>query len=261
MPALTHALTHQQVIGFAAFLASFVECVEALTVILAVGTTRGWRSALAGTATALLTLSLLIVLLGSALTRIPLARLQLATGILLLLFGLRWLRKAILRYSGHIAMHDEQAAYAKNSATLRDSDTSKLYGWDTLALGTAFNITMLEGVEVVFIVLAIAAGGPGLLAPASLGALIALAIVTLLGLLLHRPLARIPENLLKCIVGILLSSFGTFWTGEGLNAIWPGDDLSILGLVAGYTLTALLAIAAARRVATQRAFGHKRVTL
>lgn len=239
-------LSHAQIIFGAAFLASLVECVEALTVVLAVGSVRGWRSALAGAGAALLTLFCLVALLGSALARIPIARLQLVAGVLLLLFGLRWLRKAILRFSGHIPLHDEQAAFAKSTSELGMVGPQSSHTIDGLAFGTAFNITILEGVEVVFIILAISAGSPSALVPASLAALSALLLVVLLGALLHRPLARVPENLLKFVVGVLLSAFGTFWTGEGLHLLWPGDDLSLPALVLGYLLVALLAVALCR---------------
>jgi uncharacterized membrane protein len=202
----------------AAFLASLVEFVEALTVILAVGSVRGWRHALLGTAAALGVLVLLVAMLGTALTRIPLETIQLAVGTLLLLFGLRWLRKAILRSAGVIPLHDETEAFAKQAASMRGQAAAG--GWDRVAFGTAFQITMLEGTEVVFIVIAIGAGGAGLLLPASLGALAALLVVAALGLLIHRPLANVPENSLKFVVGVLLSAFGTFWAGEGAGVAW-----------------------------------------
>src|SRR5580658_9242683 len=164
----------------AAFLASLVECVEALTVILAVGSVRGWRSAIAGAATALAVLAAIVALLGPALTRIPLHLVQLFVGALILLFGLRWLRKAILRSAGLIPLHDEQAAFAKNSAAMR-TIAGNTHRFDKLAFAAAFNITMLEGTEVVFIVIALGAGGTGLLLPASLGAIAALATISALG--------------------------------------------------------------------------------
>ncbi len=220
----------------ASFLASSVECVEALTVVLAVGATRGWRAALLGVAAAVAILAAIILVLGRALTRVPLHLLQLVVGTMLLLFGLRWLRKAILRSAGLIPLHDEAAAFAKNSAKLSTAGTNP--GFDRLAFATAFNITMLEGTEVVFIVIAVAAGGTGLMLPASLGAVAALLVVTALGLALHRPLARVPENTLKFLVGTLLSAFGTFWIGEGMALAWPLADWSLLGLIAAYWLIA-----------------------
>ena len=148
----------------ASFLASLVECVEALTVILAIGSVRGWKSALSGSAAGIASLLLLVAALGRALTRVPLHRLQLIVGILLLLFGLRWLRKAILRSAGRIPLHDEEAAFTKNVAHMRN--LSGVQGWDRAAFASAFEITLLEGIEVVFIVIAIGAGGVGLLLPA-----------------------------------------------------------------------------------------------
>jgi uncharacterized membrane protein len=222
----------------ASFLASLVECVEALTVVLAVGSVRGWRSALAGTATAIAVLLIIIAALGTALAHIPLPIVQLVVGTLLLLFGLRWLRKAILRSAGQIPLHDEQAAFQKNTEAMHRLTIGSAT-WDKIAFAAAFNITMLEGTEVVFIVIAIGAGRTGMLLPASLGAVAALLVVIALGLILHRPLARIPENTLKFIVGVLLSAFGTFWVGEGLHLEWPGADWSIPALIAAYLVLAL----------------------
>ena len=222
----------------ASFLASLVEFVEALTVILAVGVVRGWRGALTGAGAAFGVLLLVVAVLGPALTAVPLNLLQLSIGVLLLLFGTRWLRKATLRSAGIIPLHDEAAAFAKETAALRSAGAAGP-GFDRIGFMAAFKITMLEGTEVVFIVIAIGAGGVGLVAPAALGAVAALALVILLGLVVHRPLARVPENTLKFIVGVLLSAFGTFWVGEGMGIAWPGDDWSILGLVAGYALIAL----------------------
>ena len=238
----------------AAFLASTVECVEALTVILAVGSVRGWRDALLGAAAALGVLLLIILSLGTALTRIPLDAIQLAVGALLLLFGLRWLRKAILRSAGLIPLHDEAAAFAKSTAAMQGHGLAA--GWDGIAFGAAFQITMLEGIEVVFIVVAVGAGGAGLLLPASLGALGALLLVGLLGLVVHRPLSRIPENGLKFVVGVLLSAFGSFWFGEGIGVAWPGADWSILALVAGFFAVAVLAVPLCRALAGRPVAAH-----
>ena len=221
----------------ASFLASVVEFVEALTVILAVGTVRGWRGAFLGASTAIVTLCVIVLALGPALTHIPLGYVQVAVGTLLLLFGMRWLRKAMLRSVGVVPLHDEAAAYDKETESLRRAGQSH-GGWDGVAISTAFKITMLEGLEVVFIVIAIGAGGIGLLLPAIAGALAALILVILLGLIIHRPLASVPENTLKFIVGVLLTAFGTFWIGEGIGAPWPGQDLSILGLTAGFLIIA-----------------------
>ena len=229
----------------ASFLASLVEGVEALTVILAVGSVRGWRSALLGAASAVVVLLGLVLLLGRALTRIPLGIIQLVVGVLLVLFGLRWLRKAILRSAGLIPLHDEEAAFRKNASAMRTAGLTS--GWDKIAFATAFNITMLEGTEVVFIVIAIGAGGTGMLLPAGLGAAAALLMVVILGFALHRPLTRVPENTLKFVVGTLLSAFGTFWVGEGLGFVWPGADWSIVGLVLAYFMLAALLVPVCRQ--------------
>ena len=238
--------THAWSTVLAAFLASLVEFVEALTVVLAVGTVRGWRGALAGSGAALVVLFVIVATLGPTLTRAPLAMVQLGVGTLLLLFGLRWLRKAILRAAGIVPLHDEAAAFAKQSEALRLRGSSGP-GIDRVAVATAFQITMLEGLEVVFIVVAVGAGGVGLLVPASVGALTALALVVILGLILHRPLSAIPENALKFGVGVLLSGFGTFWVGEGAGLPWLGADWAIPGLCAGYLCVALLAVSLCRR--------------
>jgi uncharacterized membrane protein len=230
----------------AAFFASMVEFVEALTVILAVGTVRGWRGALQGAAAALAVLLALVAVLGPALRTIPLTWIQVGVGAALLLFGLRWLRKAALRAAGIIPLHDEAKAFDEQTERLRGHGAVG-GGFDAIGFGAAFQITMLEGVEVVFIIIAVGAGGPGLLLPACFGALAALAVVIALGVLVNRPLAQIPENTLKFVVGILLSAFGTFWFGEGLGVAWPGDDWAILGLIVGFGLIALAVAALSRR--------------
>lgn len=230
----------------ASFLASLVECVEALTVILAVGSVRGWRSALSGTSTALAVLAIIIAALGTTLSRLPLHSVQLIVGILILLFGLRWLRKAILRSAGALPLHDEQLAFSRETEQMRRISAAS-GAWDKVAFAAAFNITMLEGTEVVFIVIAVGAGRPGMILPASLGAVAALLTVAALGVILHRPLARIPENTLKFIVGILLSAFGTFWIGEGMHLSWPHEDWSIPGLIAAYLILALILVPICRK--------------
>jgi uncharacterized membrane protein len=231
----------------ASFLASLVECVEALTVVLAVGSVRGWSSALAGSAAALAVLAAIVVAVGPALARIPLDLIQLGVGTLLLLFGMRWLRKAILRSAGLVRMHDEEAAYAKNiSAMQRAGTTGEKRGFDRLAFAATFNITMLEGTEVVFIVIAIGAGGVGLWMPASVGAVAALLLVAALGFAVHRPLARVPENTLKFLVGVLLSAFGSFWVGEEIGARWPGGDWAIPALIVAWLAVAVVSVPLAR---------------
>lgn len=230
----------------AAFLASLVEFVEALTIVLAVGTVRGWRPALLGAASGAGLLIVLVLTFGPLLSRIPISWLQATVGALLLLFGMRWLRKAVLRAAGIVPLHDEAAAFADETRVMREAGGSRGL-WDAIALVTTFKAVVLEGLEVVFIVIAVGAAG-GALIPASFGAAAALLLVVALGFFLHRPLARVPENALKFVVGVLLSAFGIFWVGEGVGLAWPGEDLALLGLVPAFLATALLAVALARRV-------------
>lgn len=241
--------THAGAAGLAAFLASFVEFVEALTIVLAVGTVRGWRPALLGASAGVVLLVVLVLALGPLLGQIPIAWLQVVVGVLLLLFGMRWLRKAVLRAAGVLPLHDEATIYDAESRMLRDAAASGDPG-DVVALVTSFKAVVLEGLEVVFIVIAIGAAGEAL-APAALGATAALLIVIGLGFALHRPLARIPENTLKFAVGVLLSAFGLFWFGEGVGFEWPAADLALLALVPGFFLAALLALALARRTVSK----------
>jgi uncharacterized membrane protein len=221
----------------AAFLASLVEFVEALTVVLAVGIVRGWRPALTGACLASGVLAVLIVVFGPMLQAIPLNLVQLVVGVLLLLFGMRWLRKAILRSAGVIPLHDEEAIFASETRSLEQFGPVAVSSWDATAIAASFKIVMLEGIEVVFIVVAIGATS-GSLVPPAIGAGIALVAVVLLGVVLHRPLAVIPENALKFAVGVLLCAFGTFWTGEGIGIAWPGEDWSILALIVGFLAAA-----------------------
>ncbi|MDQ2766741.1 MAG: hypothetical protein M3Y30_06255 [Gemmatimonadota bacterium] len=221
---------HASTAFVAAFLASLVECVEALTIVLAVGTTRGWRSALLGAGASAVFLALLVAIFGPALGRIPITTLQLVVGILLLLFGIRWLRKAILRAAGVIGIHDEAKIYEKEKALMRDAGTPARASFDTIAFIACFKAVSLEGLEITFTVLAIGAGGSLLVA--STGAALAALLVILLGVALHRPLSRVPENTLKFTVGIMLTAFGIFWIGEGLGFPWPGEDLALLAMIA-----------------------------
>ena len=238
-PDWTHAATALP----AAFLASFVEFVEALTVVLALGATRGWAGALCGAAGGLATLAVAVLLFGPTLATANLAWLRGTVGVLVLLFGLRWLHKAILRTAGAVALHDEAATYAR----IRAQAQGPRRLWDLAAVVGAFQIVLMEGSEVVFIVLAFGATGAGHLRPAALGAALALAVVLVLGAALHRPLTRIPENTLKFAVGVLLVAFGTFWTGEAIGARWPGGDWS-LGLLTLFWAAFALAVSAAARV-------------
>ena len=227
-----------------AFLASLVEFVEALTIVLAVGVTRGWRSAMLGSIAAAALLALLVLAFGPALTRFPVSILQLVIGILLLFFGLRWVRKAVLRYAGAIALHDEATIYAKQMRLL-EAERGAPEAIDWIGFMTAFKAVALEGLEVVFIVIAVGATA-GALVPASIGAALAGVIVIGAGFALNKPLASVPENTLKFCVGIMLSAFGTFWTGEGLHVAWPGADLILLALIAGYAIVSGIAYLVAR---------------
>lgn len=221
----------------AAFLASIVEVVEAFTIVLAVGTTRGWRPAIMGTGAALAVLALIVLALGPALQIIPIRYLQLFVGVLLLLFGMGWLRKAVLRHAGVLPLHDEEESYAKQTATLKtQAGSADTLEW--IAGIAAFKAVLLEGLEVAFIVVAVGAG-KGLLWPAAIGALGACALVLGIGVIVHKPLARVPENALKFGVGVMLSGFGVFWTGEGLGVEWPGADLMLLPLAALFLLAGL----------------------
>lgn len=229
----------------AAFLASLVEVVEAFTIVLAVGTVHGWRPALTGTAAALALLAVLVLALGPILEQVPLQALQLVIGVLLLLFGLRWLRKAILRSAGIIALRDEAAAFSKQTAALSlEAPANRHHDW--IAGLTAFKAVVLEGIEVVFIVIAVGAGR-GLIWPASLGALAACLLVLAIGVIVHRPLARVPANTLKFGVGVMLSAFGVYWTGEGLGVSWPGHDLAILAFAGIFLAVGLATSALLRR--------------
>ena len=234
----------------AAFLTSLVEVVEAFTIVLAVATLRGWRPAAVGTAAGLAVLAGIVVLLGPLLDRVPIASLQLAIGILLLLFGMGWLRKASLRAAGVIPLHDEDAIFTAEADQLSEQarQQQRNLGW---AAGiTALKAVVLEGLEVVFIVIAVGAGR-GLLVPASLGALAACALVLAIGAVVHRPLSRVPENILKFGVGVMLSAFGVFWTGEGLGIGWPGQDLALLLFAALFLGAGLIGSVFARKLAVE----------
>ena len=230
----------------AAFLASLVEAVEALTIVLAVATVRGWRPAGLGALAGLALLAIIVLALGPLLDRVPLHLLQLVIGVLLLLFGMRWLRKAILRSAGVIPLHDETTAFASETADLREQARRHEAKLDWLAGLTSFKAVLLEGLEVVFIVIALSAGR-GMLIPASLGALAACLLVAAIGLVVHRPLARVPENTLKFAVGVMLSAFGIFWTGEGLGVEWPGADLAIVAFAGLFLMVSFAAVMLARR--------------
>ncbi|WP_240702347.1 COG4280 domain-containing protein [Trinickia terrae] len=233
----------------ASFLASLVEFVEALTVILAVGTVRGWRSALTGAAAGVLVLMVLVVALGQSLLQAPIVAARLLVGTLALLFGARWLRKAMLRATGVLPLHDENTVFKREATALLQAGVLRTR-WDAVALATSFKIVMLEGMEVVFIVIALGASSRQM-GPASAGAAAAFALVCGLGIVLHQPLAKVPENTLKYAVGILLCAFGTFWSGEGLGIEWPSGDLAILALAGGYLIVSQMLIVVCRRYRTR----------
>jgi uncharacterized membrane protein len=230
----------------AAFLASLVEVVEAFTIILAVGTVQGWRPAVAGGLLGLLVLALIVAAFGPLLQHVPIHALQLTVGVLLLLFGMRWLRKAILRHAGLVPLRDERAAFARQAAYIITEASRQNTRLNWVAGVATFKAVLLEGLEVVFIVIAVGAAR-GLLWPASLGALAAGALVLAVGLILQRPLARVPENTLKFAVGVMLSAFGVFWTGEGLGVAWPGQDLALLVFAGMFLLVAVLTVRSVAR--------------
>ena len=224
----------------AAFLASVVEMVEAFTIVLAVGLTRNWRSTLTGTGLALAVLVILVMAFGSLFRLMPLEALRLVLGVLLL-FGMRSLRKALLRAAGVIPLHDEALAFACETDLLQRQAAEKRA--DVLATIAAFKAVLLEGVEVVFIVIAV---GPTreMTAYAAIGAVVAMVLVFILGAALRRPLTQVPENTLKFAVGLMMTAFGIFWTGEGLGLVWPGADfvlIAFLVLVGGVSRALVLA--------------------
>lgn len=214
-----------------AFLASAVEMIEALTIVLAAGVARGWRSSLVGVAAATLALTVIVVALGPALTIVPLDDLRLVVGGLLLIFGLQWLRKAILRASGYKALHDEEAIFAREITEAKLVAGSAGHGIDAYGFTLAFKGVLLEGLEVAFIVLTFGST-QGSIPLAALGAVLAVVLVALVGLAVRAPLARMPENTMKFAVGVMLTTFGIFWAGEGAGANWPGSDAAVLGVLA-----------------------------
>jgi uncharacterized membrane protein len=224
------------------FLASAMEFIEAATIVLAVAYTAGWRVALRGTVWAVLVLIVITGVLGPALlVYVPLAALQIGIGVFLTLFGYTWLRKAIWRYAGRKAMRDENAAFAKEVEELRQHE-------EHFAFLTAFNGVLLEGLEVAVIVITFSAGRTGAFVWAAAGALAAGAIVVGAAAILRHPFSRVPENAMGFIVGIMLLSFGTFWSGEGLGVRWPYGDATIAWIIVLYLLAAFALIAAQKRV-------------
>lgn len=250
----------------AAFLASAVEFVEAFTIVLVVGVTINWRSSLLGAFLAAATLALIVGTLGVALVQyVPIGILRLVVGIILILFGLKWLKKAILRYGGHKALHDEEAIYEEKVAELRARGETTT-GIDTFGTVLSYKSVLLEGLEVAFIVITFgsnasvnactsncAVGGIGGIGSAAIGAALAGLLVIGLGALVRAPLKQIPENTLKFIVGIMLTTFGTFWTGEGFGVAWPLSDLFILILAALYLAVSFILVAWLRQLKLRQA--------
>jgi uncharacterized membrane protein len=226
----------------ATFLASSVEVVEVVTIVLAVGITRSWRSTMTGVSAAFLILAALTALLGTALQRwIDISALQIVVGSLLLVFGLQWLRKAILRASGFKALNDEDEIYREETDLARHAAVRVVAGLDWFAFTVAFKGMLLEGLEVIFIVMTIGASS-GQLGVSALAAAAAAVVVGTAGFMLRHPLSRVPENSLKFAVGLLLSTFGTFWVGEGIGVEWLGGDVALLWLLAGFAVAASLAV-------------------
>jgi uncharacterized membrane protein len=229
-----------------AFLASAVEMVEALTIVLGVGIVRGWRSTLIGAGTAVVVLALLVAALGPALKHIPIDSLRLVVGALLLAFGLQWLRKAILRSGGFKSLHDEDEAFREERARAAAAGDEQRAGLDWYSFTVAFKGVLLEGLEVVFIVIAFGSA-EGHLGLAVTGAALALVLVLVAGLLARGPLSRVPENTIKFAVGLLLTSFGCFWAAEGAGVDWPGDEVSLLGVLAFFGGVSFVLVRGLRR--------------
>ena len=238
----------------AVFLACVVEAVEATTIVLAAGTARDWRSAGTGSVAALAVLAVVVAVLGPAVSHIPLTGLRVVVGALLLVFGLQWVRKAILRASGHKALHDEDKLYAEHLAaaqsqqTRQSSPAPSFLAPDAYGFTLAFKGVLLEGLEVVFIVLTFGANAKNV-GLAAIAAGCAIALVVAAGYVIKAPLARVPENTMKFVVGIMLTSFGVFWGGEGAGAHWPGSDAALLVIIPAIALLAVVLTALLRRSA------------
>ena len=239
----------------AVFLACAVEAVEATTIVLAAGTTRNWRSALSGVAAGLVVLAVVIGALGPGISAIPLHYLRLVIGGLLLVFGLQWLRKAVLRASGHKALHDEARIYLEHVAAAQVASTERRgFVEDWYAFTLSFKGVVLEGVEVAFIALTFGSNQRDI-PLAAVAAVAAVVIVCAAGFAIRAPLARVPENTLKFVVGVMLTSFGMFWGAEGAGVHWPGLDASLLVLVPVVAAYALVLVAFLRRQAERKLSG------
>jgi uncharacterized membrane protein len=236
-------------LAISVFLACAVEAVEAFTIVLAVGSTRKWSSALLGVGVATVVLGVLVAALGPALTVLPIEVLRLVVGGLLLVFGLQWLRKAILRAGGAKALHDEVATFEEEAAAAERAALSE--GIDSYSFAISFKAVLLEGLEVAFIVLTFGAN-QGDVPLAALAAVLAVVAVIAAGVLARAPLARVPENSMKFAVGVLLTTFGVFWGAEGAGASWPGGDASLPALVALIAVASWLMVHQLRSVGTPR---------
>jgi uncharacterized membrane protein len=234
----------------AVFLASAVEMVEAATIVVAVGVTRGWRGALLGVGAGLLALAVVVAALGPALTAIPLSALRLAVGGLLLVFGLGWLRKAILRAAGLKALHNETESFRQQREHAREA-AAAAGRLDTYGFTVSFKGVLLEGLEVVFIVITFGSNqsNQGGIVLAALGAVAAAVLVLAAVVVVRAPLSRVPENTMKFVVGSLLTSFGTFWGAEGAGVTWPGGDVALGVLIPATLLISAAMVAAVRRTA------------
>ncbi len=237
-------MKNEVLLVLAVVLATAVEMVEALTIVLAVGVTRGWRATVAGVGAALVVLAVVVAVVGPAISHLSLAPLRLIVGALLLIYGTQWTRKAILRSSGYKEMHDEDAIYASTRGAANEAP--RRASFDGYSFTIAFKGVLLEGLEVVFIVLTFGATQHRL-ALSALAASITVVAVAMVGVLVHRPLTRVPENALKFTVGILLTSFGVFWSAEGAGVHWPGGESAILVLIALMAGTSVLLAGALRR--------------
>lgn len=238
----------------ATFLACAVEMVEALTIVLAAAMTRGWRSVRLGIGAALIVLAGVVAVLGSALTFLPLDALRVVVGFLLLSLGLQWLRKALLRAAGYVPLHDEEKIFERDVAEFGASGAPVKPGFDAYAFTLSFKGVFLEGLEVAFIVVTIGAAHDDY-ALAIVAAVAALVVVAIAGVIVHRPLSRVPENTMKLGVGLMLTTFGTFWGAEGAGVHWPGSDLMILGVLAFYSVLAFVLVEMLRRRATRFSAG------
>ena len=242
-----------------AFLASAVEFVEAFTIVLVVGVTINWRSSLVGALAATATLAIIVAIFGIALVQfVPLGVLRLVVGILLMLFGLKWLKKAILRYSGLKALHDEEAIFEETIARVRARGEAVTPHIEPFGVALSYKAVLLEGLEVAFIVITFgtsAVSNKALgIGSAAIGAAVAGLLVILIGALVRTPLKQIPENTLKFIVGIMLTTFGTFWSGEGLGIVWPSSDAFLLVLVALYLLASFILVIWLKQAKEQRLY-------